>query len=157
MTGTSLTSTVEGQLRRLMLALFVIGLAGVATELVALQHYEDPWQFVPFAVIAAALVIAAWQAFGGSPRSVRAMRAIALLMLVTGALGIILHYRGNMGFQLDVNPDLRGWPLFLKILHAQAPPALAPGVMAQLGLLGLIYCFRHPLLVSAAAQRGTLK
>ena len=146
------TSMVESQLRALMLGLFVIGLAGVAAELLALQHYEDPWQFVPFAVIVAALVTAVWQVVAGSAASVRTMRGVALVMLVTGALGIVLHYRGNMGFQLDVNPDLHGWRLFLKILHAQAPPALAPGVMAQLGLLGLVYCFRHPLLMSRTVK-----
>jgi len=143
---------MEAQLRKLILGLFVIGLLGVTVELVALQHYEDPWQFAPFGVIAAALVVSLWQAVAGNGRAVRALRIVAVVRLATGALGVVLHYRGNMAFQLDVNPDLRGWPLFLKIVHAQAPPALAPGVMAQLGLLGLIYCFRHPLLGKAATK-----
>jgi hypothetical protein len=69
-----------------------------------------------------------------------------LLVMLAGGVGILLHYQGNAEFQLDVNPDLAGWALFAKVLHSKAPPALAPGVMAQLGLLGLIYTFRHPAL-----------
>jgi len=33
------------------------------------------------------------------------------------------------------------WELLEKILRAKAPPLLAPGMMLQLGLLGLAYVF----------------
>ena len=36
--------------------------------------------------------------------------------------------------------------LFWKAMAAKTPPALAPGAMTQLGLLGLAYAFRHPAL-----------
>ena len=138
------STDIELQLRRLILALLALGLAGVGVELVALGHYEDPLQLVPLGLIAAALGVIAWHAVAGRRNSLRALRVIALLLMVSGGAGVFFHYRGNMEFQLDTNPDLSGWPLFAKILHAKAPPALAPGVMAQLGLLGLIYTFRHP-------------
>lgn len=137
---------IEIQLRRLILALFTIGLAGVGTELIALGHYEDSWQLVPLVIIAILLGIVTWQATSGSAESVRVLQIFALLMILVGVLGVVFHYRGNMEFQLEMNPDAGGWELFRKILHAKAPPALAPGVMAQLGLLGLIYSFRHPAL-----------
>ena len=66
------------------------------------------------------------------------------LCIVAGATGIILHYRGNLEFQLEMDPSQSHWTLFKKAMHAKVPPALAPGVMAQLGLLGLLYTFRHP-------------
>jgi hypothetical protein len=37
--------------------------------------------------------------------------------------------------------------LFVKVVTAKAPPALAPGVMVQLGLLGLVYTYKHPALM----------
>ena len=137
------STDIELQLRRLILALLALGLAGVGVELVALGHFEDPLQLVPLGLIAGALGVIAWHAVAGRRNSLRALRVIALLLMVSGGAGVFFHYRGNMEFQLDTNPDLSGWPLFAKILHAKAPPALAPGVMAQLGLLGLIYTFRH--------------
>jgi hypothetical protein len=57
-----------------------------------------------------------------------------------------LHFRGNMEFQLDIDPSLGGWALVSKVIRAKAPPAMAPAAMAQLGLLGLVYCHRHPAL-----------
>ena len=140
----------EVQLRRLVLALFSIGLAGIGAELLALGHFEDQWQLVPFFVISVALFGAALQTFAASPATVRFLRVVAVVLILTGATGIVLHYRGNLEFQLETNPELSGWPLFERILHAKAPPALAPGAMAQLGLLGLIYCFKHPLSRRAA-------
>ena len=138
-------SAVETQLRRFLLALFSFGVAGTFVELIALGHYEDQWQFVPLFVLPVALVSAALQAFAAGRTSLRMLRTVALVMMAAGVAGIILHYRGNLEFQLETNPDLVGWALFSRIVHAKVPPALAPGVMAQLGLLGLIYCFRHPL------------
>jgi len=57
----------------------------------------------------------------------------------------VLHYRGSMEFQLEVNPELAGLELFLKVVRAKAPPALGPGAMIQLGLLGLAYAYRYPM------------
>jgi hypothetical protein len=132
-----------------MLALLTFGLVAVGGELLALGHYEDSWQLVPLGLIALAVGVISWLAVAGGAAAVRALRVAMLLMVAAGGLGIALHYRGNVEFQLDVNPDLSGLALFLKVLHAKAPPALAPGVMAQLGLLGLIYTYRHPALQSA--------
>jgi hypothetical protein len=56
-------------------------------------------------------------------------------------------------FQLEVSPGLAGWELLRKALNAKAPPALAPGVMAQLGVLGLIYTFRHPAVRGSQGER----
>jgi hypothetical protein len=67
-----------------------------------------------------------------------------VLFVVAGALGIYYHYAANVEFQREVDPSLVGTALFWKAMAAKAPPALAPGSMAQLGLIGLAYTFRHP-------------
>jgi hypothetical protein len=41
---------------------------------------------------------------------------------------------------------LSGLALYQKAILAKSPPALAPGAMIQLGLIGLAYTFRHPAL-----------
>jgi hypothetical protein len=138
------------QIRRLILALLSFGLVALLAELFALGHYEDPWQWIPLVSITTTLVVIAWSVVTGAAVSIKVLRLVCVGLLFVGALGIILHYRGNVEFQLEVSPELHGWELFRKALNAKAPPALAPGVMAQLGLLGLIYTFRHPALRSPA-------
>ena len=72
----------------------------------------------------------------------RFFRVSMLLLIVSGALGAVLHYRANMEFKLEMDPSLNGWALFSSVIQAKAPPALAPGNMALLGLLGFACVFR---------------
>jgi hypothetical protein len=138
------SDAVLSSLRRFLLALLVLGLGGVGAELVALAHYEDSWQLVPLVLIALAFVVIAWHLFDGSNTTVRVLRLVMLLFIVAGLTGIVLHYRGNLEFQLEIDPSQSHWTLFTKVIRAHSPPALAPGAMAQLGLLGLAYTYRHP-------------
>jgi hypothetical protein len=139
-------------IRRFILALFALGLVGISTELVVLRHYDDSWQLVPLFLLGLALMVVVWHLFEKSGAPILALRVIAVLFVIAGVTGIILHYRANLEFQLDMDSSQHGWPLFLKVIHAQAPPALAPGAMAQLGLLGWLYTFRHP----AISREGSL-
>lgn len=139
-------SDTELSLRRFMLALLALGIVGLTTELVLLEHYEDFKMLIPLGLFALAAVAIAWQAFGASRASLRLLQATMVMFVVAGAVGVGLHYLGNLEFQLEIDPSQSHWTLFKKVMHAKAPPALAPGVMAQLGLLGLAYAYRHPVL-----------
>src|SRR5260370_33866659 len=48
-------------LRRWILIILVLGLLGTVTELVLLEHYEQPTQFVPLVLIVAALAALFWE------------------------------------------------------------------------------------------------
>lgn len=138
-----------GTLRRLVLWLLVLGLAGLLADLVALAHYEDSWQLLPLVVIGLALLTVVWHAgSGGSVASVRALRIVMVLMLLAGALGFLLHYQSNREFQLEMDATLSGWAVFSKAIRAHAPPALAPLSMGLIGLIGLVYTFRYEELES---------
>jgi len=52
-----------------------------------------------------------------------------------------------MEFKLETNPSLVGWALVWAVLTGKAPPVLAPGAMIQLGLLGVVYTYKHPALL----------
>jgi hypothetical protein len=147
--------TVSGQLveravvqtlRRLLLAILVLALLGTATDLFLLEHYEVGWQLTPFIMIALALVVVIWVTVKGSAMALTVMRIVMVLFIATGTLGILLHYQGNWEFQHELDPTAGGWDLFMKIMRAKAPPALAPAAMIQMGLLGLLYTYRHPAL-----------
>jgi hypothetical protein len=138
------SEAVLSSLRRFLLVLLVLGLCGVGAELVALAHYEDSWQLAPLVLIALALFVVGWHVLDGSRMSVRVLRLVMVMFVVAGLAGIVLHYRGNLEFQLEIDPSQSHWSLFKKVIRAHSPPALAPGVMAQLGLLGLAYTYRCP-------------
>ena len=142
-------------LRRLVLAILTFGLFGVLADLVALKHFEDSWQLVPLVLIALAFGTIAWYLVGGGAPSVRLLQFLMVFFVVAGVMGVVLHYRGNMEFQLEIDPSQRGWDLFTKVIQAKAPPAFAPGAMAQLGLLGLAYAFRHPAFGQKTASESS--
>lgn len=141
--------------RRFLLLLLGCGLIGLLSELLLLKHVEDFWQFAPLVLIGLALASIVWYSWGGGAASLRLLRATMVLFVVAGVAGIVLHYRGSLEFQLEMDASQHGWALFKKVIQAKAPPALAPGIMAQLGLLGLAYAYRHPAFDRASASTST--
>ncbi|MGE3887581.1 MAG: hypothetical protein AB7H81_14200 [Vicinamibacterales bacterium] len=135
-------------LRRSILAVFVLGVVGSLTELLLLGHDEDLRQFIPLVLFGVALALLAWAAATHARPAFLAFRATMALFIVAGLVGSWLHFQANREFQLEVDPSLAGWALLAEALQAKSPPALAPGVMVQLGLLGLAWTFRHPRLES---------
>ena len=122
------------------------GLTGTATELLLISHDEDIWQMIPLVTIGlAALVSHRSRASGRLPPAVRIrlFQGMMGLLILTGGAGMVLHYRANMEFKLEMDPSLSGFALFSSVVRAKAPPALAPATLALLGLLGLTDVFRR--------------
>lgn len=142
----SVSEDSSGRLRRYLLAIVALGLVGTAVELVLLEHYEDSAQLAPLFFIALSLIAIAGHFLTGGPGSVLLLRTIMAFLVLTGAFGIVLHYRVSMEDILETDPTRSGWALFSEVLRTTSPPILAPGVVAQLGLLGLLYTYRHPAL-----------
>jgi hypothetical protein len=129
------------QLRRLLLTILLIGLVGSGVELLLLKHDETPVQFVPLVSIGLALVAIAWDLARPSRASLLALRIVMTLFLVAGFVGIYMHFRANLQYQREFDATLHGAALAWHALRAKVPPALAPGVMLQLGLIGLAYTY----------------
>ena len=134
--------------RRILLAIFLLGIAGISTELWLMGHTEDAYQLIPLGLAGLAIVTVVPAALRPSPEPLRLFQAVMLLFLVSGVLGAYLHFQVNMEFQLEMDPALSGLALYRKAILAKTPPALAPGAMIQLGLIGLAYTFRHPALTA---------
>lgn len=132
-------------LRRALLALVCLGAGGLALDLLLLEHFESAWQWTPLALLAGALAVAAVLVRQPSAGAVRLFRWVMLLCVAAGGLGVYLHYRGNVEFELEREPLRGGLALFWEAIRG-ATPALAPAALSQLGLLGLLYTFRHPAL-----------
>ncbi len=118
----------------------------MSVELLLIGHDEDSNQLIPLVVAGVALVMMACAAMRPGPFVLRALQLAMLSFIGAGILGITLHFQANREFQLEVDPTLSGTALVWKVVEATAPPALAPGVMVQLGLLGLVYTYKHPAL-----------
>ena len=141
-------SATLGAIRGGLLIILVLGLIGVLAELLLLEHTEDPWQRVPIFLIIGSLVIIAWHLAERRQLSVRFLQGMMALFIASGALGLLLHFKGNVAFELEMQPSASGWPLIWAALTG-ATPALAPGTMVQLGLIGLAYTYHHPSLRAA--------
>jgi hypothetical protein len=135
------TDRVLELLRRLILAIIALGLAGTIVELLLLEHYEEPLQFVPLVLIAAAAGMLAWLAMRYDATSLKAMQILMWLFVLAGFAGMAAHFVGSAEYQLELDPDMSTWDLLEKVLRAKAPPLLAPGMMLQLGLMGLAYVY----------------
>lgn len=138
-------------IRRILLCILLIGMAGTTVELLLLKHDEGPGQLIPLVLLAMAFLAIGWHAASHSRISLLAVQMTMGLFVVAGLVGMYLHYTANVEFQREMDRSLAGMPLFWKAMAAKAPPALAPGSMSQLGLIGLAYSYRYP---SRAVGRG---
>lgn len=129
------------RLRLWIVGIIVLGLIGTMTELVLLEHDEKALQFVPLVLMVLGAVTLAWYAAAKSTASLRALQIVMGLFVLSGFAGMAAHFNGSMEYQLELNPDLDFSELIDKIIHAKAPPLLAPGMMIQMGLLGLAYAY----------------
>lgn len=140
------------KLRPILLLILVISMAATGIELLLLEHIESRWQWLPIVLlglgICASLLVAIWPTHA----AFTIFRVVMAASTLSGLIGIWLHYRGNVEFELEMNTALHGFELFRDAMMG-ATPALAPGSMTQLGLLGLIYTYRHPRLQDANARR----
>ncbi len=138
-------------LRKYLLAVICFGIVGTGTELLLLGHYDGYWQLTPVVLLGVGQLAICWHLFDRRPRPLRSLRAIMILFLIAGVIGLVQHFSGNAAFEQEMTPEIGGVDLIVESLTG-ATPALAPGAMIQLGLLGLLYIFRHPGLVAAGTE-----
>jgi hypothetical protein len=134
------TATLE-RLRLWVLGVIVLGLIGTMTELLLLEHDEQALQFVPLVLMVLGALALGWHVSAKDTTSLRALQIVMGLFVLSGFAGMAAHFNGSLEYQLELNPDLGAMELLDKIMHAKAPPLLAPGMMIQMGLLGLAYAF----------------
>jgi hypothetical protein len=124
--------------RSILFVAFLISLLGTGAELLLLEHFEGAWQILPLVLIGLGLAVLAWFRTSRSVTSQCFFRGLMLLFMVSGVVGFALHYNGNMAFELEMYPAMRGGELLWETLKG-ATPVLAPGTMVATGLLGWAY------------------
>jgi hypothetical protein len=87
---------------------------------------------------------------------IRIHQFVLVAFLVSGPLGLYWHYTGNVEFEEEMYPTMRGLELFWKAMKG-AFPVFAPTVMSQLGILGLASLYRQPCLHRPSGKRKGMR
>ena len=140
---------MKAQLTRLLRGIFALGVAGTGAELLLLGHTEELRQLVPLALLGLGLVLLGALAIRPARRGLRTFQALMMAYVISGAAGIYFHIGSNVEFELEMYPSMSGWELVRESLTG-ALPALAPGTMVYLGLLGWAATLGHPLLANGS-------
>jgi hypothetical protein len=156
MSDTSLSETEDGRtmsvIRSVLLVILILGIVGTGVELLLIEHTADVRQWIPLLLILSSLCVLGWRAVAGGAWSLRFFRGVMVGFVGAGFLGFYFHYNGSVEFRLESDPSLKGWALFWQAMRGKAPPPLAPGIMIQLGLIGLAYAYRHPAMSSSISD-----
>lgn len=140
-------------LRRGVLLIFVLGTIGLGTELLLLDHFEEWRQQVPLVLLALGLILLAARLLYRGAIILRLFRWTMLAFVLGGIVGLWFHLSSNMEFELEMHPTLSGLELLFKALGG-AMPALAPGALVQLGLIGFLYTYHHSALSREQAEEN---
>ena len=130
--------------RRVLGLLLLVAFVGTIAELLLLEHDEDASQLIPLVLLGIGAVALVITSVRPARRVITAFRTIMVLLIAGSVLGLALHFSANLEFQRELTPADPVSELMVRALSAKTPPALAPGVLAQLGCLGLIYAYRLP-------------
>ena len=123
--------------QKLALAIVLVSASGTFIELLLLEHFEETYQLIPLVLLGAALIATVGMLIKPLKPMVTAFRVVMGLCLVSALVGIFLHYRANVEFVLERHPNYAGFTLFKEAMMG-ALPALAPGAMVQVSLIGLL-------------------
>lgn len=140
-----------GTMRRLLHALMLFGTLGLLAELLLLEHFDSYLQWIPIALLTAGLLSAAILWFKPGPGVARVFRGLMLAYLPVALLGMFLHYQSNAALEKEMDSQIGAVDLFWYAIRGSTP-ALAPGALLQLGILGLVLVYRHPSL--AGERKG---
>jgi hypothetical protein len=127
-------------LRGMLGGMLALGVVGTLAELFLLEHTEDLWQLIPVVLLPVGVVALIAVTLKPGVVTLQIMQTVMGLIVVSGVLGVYLHYVGNAEFEREMYASIDGFELFWESLKG-ATPALAPGAMTLIGLLGLAYCW----------------
>ena len=103
--GATRESETLAAIRRLLLGALAIGVLGTTFELILLRHIDKPAQWIPLVFLAACMPVLIWHAVAPSAASVRVLQGLMLAFIALGAVGVGLHYDGNVEFERELHPD----------------------------------------------------
>ncbi len=145
MASVSTEDQTLSRVRLLVLAAMVAALIVTEAELIYVGHTNsNNGQIIAVVLVGIGLAVSTWHVIARNTPSIVVFRVAMYLFLVFGIDGMLAHYHSAVQAALKARPALAGWTLLHAAISGKIP-LLAPGMMIQIGLLGLVYTFRHPL------------
>jgi len=132
-------------IRAILFWTLLAGTAGMLLELLLIGHDEMATQFAPLLLLGLGLVMGVSNLIAPRVATVRLLQVLMVVFVGSGIVGVGLHYWGNQEFELEMHPSATGMTLVSDTLTG-ATPVLAPASMSLLGVVGLAFTYRHPLL-----------
>jgi hypothetical protein len=137
-------------IRAMLLWTLLASTAGTLLELLLIGHDEMITQWAPLVLLGLGLAASVSALIAPHAATVRVLQVLMVAFVGSGIVGVGLHYQGNEVFELEMHPSSSGMTLVAETLTG-ATPVLAPASMSLLGVLGLAFTYRHPLLRRHAA------
>src|SRR3954470_14461899 len=162
MIGSAVSDAAAPTLRRWLLGLAGLTVAGLAVELAVERHWTQPIQFVAWGALVVTALAAALVLGTPTPGRLRLPRWLAIAVMLSAVLGIWEHIEGNhdsgeldqvYGDRWDTLPASAQWWLAISKTVGPSPP-LAPGALAEAGLCVLLATLRHPALAAKRDAPG---
>jgi hypothetical protein len=129
--------------RQWLLLLSTMATLMVPIELLFVEHYEEWKMYIPFVLSGLTLIGIFLVAFWPNKKTLLLFRIVMAFLLVGSLLGVYFHLSGNLELTEEINPELVGFSRIWDILSGAAP-ALAPGLLAQVALMGFLFTYKHP-------------
>jgi len=126
----SLPEKNQNQQYQMALLIFLFLHVGLILELVLIGHYKSFWQFFPLISLGLGLV-SLLPGFS----SLLPVKFFYLVTIVSGIAGVFLHLKNNWEFELEMYAGIETGELIARSLSG-ALPALAPGTLIPVGLMG---------------------
>jgi hypothetical protein len=141
-------------LRRCFAGLAAAGVVGTAVELALSRHWTSTVQLIPWAALAGIVVGLVLLLAGPKRRALRAVRALAVVVVLVSAFGVFEHALANydaapLDFRYTnrwatMSTTSKWWAAASQSVGPS--PTLAPGVLAQSALCLLFGTIGHPAL-----------
>jgi hypothetical protein len=143
--------------RSLVLLAIAVALIVTEAELLFVGHIgSNNGQIIAVVLIGVGLIAVTSHALLRNSASIVLFRLAMYLFLVFGLDGLMTHYHAAENAVLKSQPGLAGFALLRATLGGKIP-LLAPGMLIQIGLLGLVYTFQHPLDVRAGKNIESIR
>jgi hypothetical protein len=143
--------------RLLILAAIAAALIVSEAELLFVGHTgSNNGQVIAVVLVSLGLITVTCHAILRNTSSIVVLRLTMYPFLIFGIDGLFTHYHRAVQSVLKSQPALVGMPLVFATLSGKIP-LLAPGMLIEIGLLGLIYTFQHPLDVRFVKQIESIR
>ena len=139
------TDVILARLRRFLLVIAGLLLAGTILELWVINHTQEAIQWLPFILCGVGLVVVGAALLRPQRSNLMALRGVMGVVTLGSVFGVIEHIESNLGFVLEIHPNAT----FDQILSGAlggANPLLAPGMLGLAAVLAIAATYYHPAL-----------